>query len=215
MNMNHMGLKQTAYEVIKKMLLSGEVKPGERIREDLLAEQISMSRTPVREAINQLAAEGFVKQIPRKGVFATKFSQQELIDIVETRSILEANAAKKCSQVASDDEIAKIAKIFDNLKAALRKGDMTRAGVLDGEFHKTIAHYSHNKRMFHYINDIEDLIVFARRMDVYNIRHEYNEENSITQHQDILSAIMERDGDRAFSAMEKNTKEVLKRMVYK
>jgi DNA-binding FadR family transcriptional regulator len=69
--------------------------------------------------------------------------------------------------------------------------------------------------MFHYINDIEDLIVFARRMDVYNIRHEYNEENSITQHQDILSAIMERDGDRAFSAMEKNTKEVLKRMVYK
>ena len=213
--MNHLGLKQTAYDIVKKLLLSGEIKPGDRIREDLLADEISMSRTPVREAINQLAAEGFVNQIPRKGVFATKFTQQELVDIVEARSIIEANAARLCCERASDDEIQKIAKIFDELKDALTRGDMIRAGVLDGEFHKSIAFYSKNKRMYHYVNDIEDLIVFARRMDVYNIRHEYNEENSIIQHQDILTAITERDGGRAFEAMAKNTREVLKRMVYK
>ncbi|WP_409228179.1 GntR family transcriptional regulator [Gudongella sp. SC589] len=212
--MKYKGLKQQAHDIIKKMLLSGEIKPGERIREDLIADQISMSRTPVREAINQLIVEGFVKQIPRKGIFARKFTMQELVDIVEARTVLESYAARKCAIEASDGDLERISIIFDRLKEALRCGDMIEAGVLDGEFHKSIALYSKNRKIYSYIIDIEDVIVYARRMDVYNIRHKYTEENSITQHKEILEALISRNPDEAERLMGKNTREVLNRMVY-
>ncbi len=212
--MNHMGLKQTAHSILKKMLLTGEIKPGERIREDLIAEKISMSRTPVREAINQLIVEGFVFQIPRKGIFATKFTMQQLVDIVEARTVLESYAARKCAIEISENELLDLTRVFQDLKIALTSGDLIKASVMDGEFHKRIAMYSKNKKIYEYVCDIEDVIVYARRMDVYNIRHEYTEENSIMQHQEILNAIESKNPDLAEQLMAKNTKEVLNRMVY-
>ena len=210
--MKHFGLKYTAHDIIKKMLLTGDIKPGERIREDIVAEKISMSRTPVREAINQLVVEGFVTQIPRKGIFATKFTKQQLVDIVEARTVLESYAAKKCATEATDKELQHISKIFDELKVALRSGELSKAGLLDGEFHRTIARYSRNKRISDYINDIEDIIVYARKMDTYNIRYQYTEENSVIQHQDILDALLSRNPEEAEKCMARNTREVLNRI---
>lgn len=210
--MNHLGLTQKAYKLIKERLLSGEIKPGERIREDLLAEEISMSRTPVRESINQLTAEGFVYQIPRKGIFAIKFTYEELIDIIEIRVILESYAARKCCQNINNRQIIEFGEIFDKLKKALLNGDLVNASVYDGVFHRKLGEYSGNKRITKYVNEIEDLAVFARRMEVYSINHEYNELKSIEQHENILTAIMNRDEEMAAKAVEKNTKELLKRM---
>lgn len=208
------GLKEKAYELIKDRLLNGSIKPGERIREDILAEENSMSRTPVREAINQLIAEGFVYQIPRKGLFATKFSKEELIDIVEIRVILESYAARKCCQNIKDEEIEELENIFNQLKETLLKNDITNAGVYDGMFHRKIGEYSGNNKLASYVNDIEDLAVFARRTETYNSRPRYDETDSIEQHRNILNAIKNRDEEAAAKAIEINTRELLKRMKY-
>lgn len=212
--MKHLGLKEKAYYLIKERLLNGVIKPGERIREDLLAEEISVSRTPVREAINQLIAEGFVYQIPRKGLFATKFTKEELIDIVEIRVMLESYAVKKCCQNITDKEIRELETIFNNLKDALLKDDFVNAGVYDGMFHRKIGEFSRNNKLSSYVNDIEDLVVFARRTEAYNSQPKYKGEDSIKQHENILMAIKNRDEEAAAKAIEKNTRELLKRMKY-
>lgn len=212
--MKHLGLKDTAYQLIKDRLLSGKIKPGERLREDLLAEEISMSRTPVREAINQLSAEGYVYQIPRKGIFATEITREELIDIVEIRVLLETYAIKICCRKITEEQLKELEDIFNKLKNALMNQDQTKYGIYDGLFHKKIAEYTGNKKLYNFINDIEDSVVFSRRMNVYNIRHKYTEEDSIKQHEDILTAIKNRDEEAASKAMEKNTKELFNRMVF-
>ncbi|MGB4440240.1 MAG: GntR family transcriptional regulator [Sedimentibacter sp.] len=212
--MKHLGLKDKAYELIKERLLSGKIKPGERIREDLLAEEISMSRTPVREAINQLSAEGFVCQVARKGIFATEISREELKDIIEIRVLLETYAAKVCCSKITESQINELEDIFNKLKNALLNQDKEKYGMFDGLFHKKIGKFTGNKKLSTVINDIEDSVIFCRRMDVYNIRHKYTEEDSIKQHEDILLAIKNRNEEDAFNMMEKNTKELFNRMMY-
>lgn len=211
--MKHLGLTQTAYEFIKDKLLSGEIKPGERMREDLIAEDISMSRTPVRESINQLASEGFVNQIPRKGIFATKFTLEEMIDIIEIRVILESFAAKKCCKNIKEFQIIEFESILARYVEALNNA-YEEASVWDGVFHRKIGEYCGNPRIAKYVNEIEDLVVFARRMDVYNFKENYGAEKSIEQHTNILEAIKKRDEDAAAKAVEINTKGLLNRMKY-
>ena len=212
--MKHLGLKDTAYKLIKDRLLSGAIKPGSRIREDLLAEEISMSRTPVREAINQLSAEGFVYQIPRKGIFATEITREELIDITEIRVMLETYAAKICCRKITEEQIVELEDVFNKLKNALLNNEKAEYGMYDGLFHKKIAEYTGNKKLYNFVSDIEDSVIFSRRMDVYNIRHKYTEQDSIQQHEDILNAIKSRDEEAAYNAMEKNAKELFNRMIY-
>ena len=200
--MNHLGLTQTAYKFIKSKLLSGEIKPGERIREDILAEEISMSRTPVRESINKLAAEGFVVQIPRKGIFATRLTFEELFEIIEIRVILESYAARKCCKNITDSQLKEFEEVFNKMKEAFSNGDSVKSGVLDGIFHRKLGEYSGNKRIEKYVNEIEDLAVYARRMEAYSIKYkEYNEDKSIEQHKAILDAIKSRDAEAAAIAV--------------
>lgn len=212
--MKHLGLKDTAYKLIKDRLLSGKIKPGERIREDLLAEEISMSRTPVREAINQLSAEGFVNQIPRKGIFANEITREELFDIIEIRVLLESYAAKVCSRTITEEQLKELEDVFLKFKNALLIKDKVKYGLYDGMFHKKIAEFTGNKKLYYYICDIEDSVVFIRRMDNYNLKHKLTEEESIRSHEDIFNAIKNRDEEAAFNAMGLNTKELFNRMAY-
>lgn len=212
--MNHLGLKSEAYKLIKDKLMTGDIKPGERIREDLLAEEFSMSRTPVREAINQLSAEGFVVQRPRKGIFAIEYTFQEMSDILDVRTLLESYAAKTCCRKITDNQIKELECIFNNLKQALLKQDNKKYVIFDSMLHKKIGEFTANKKLISYINDIEDTITFARRMKIYNINYLYSEHESIKQHEAIFLSIKNRDEEAAYKAMETNTKELINRMTY-
>ena len=86
--MQHYVLKENAYKIIKNKILGLEIKPGSRIWEDRLANEISMSRTPVREAINELASEGYVNKIPRKGVFCLELTKDQIKEILDVREVL-------------------------------------------------------------------------------------------------------------------------------
>lgn len=210
----HLGLKDTAYELIKERLLSGIIKPGERIREDLLAEEIAMSRTPVREAINQLSAEGYVCQVPRKGIFATQISREDLLDIIEARVLLESHAAKICCLKITEAQVTELENIFNKLKNALINLDNVKYVMYDGLFHKKIGEFAGNKKLYSFINELEDFVIYVRRMDAYNIRYNYSEEESVKQHENILLAIKNKDEEQACSAMELNARALLNRMIY-
>lgn len=200
-------MDQKSYNLIKEKLLSDEVRPGDRIREDLLAEEISMSRTPVREAINQLAAEGFVKQVPRKGVFAVDFTLEEILDIAETRMVIEAQAARLCCRNVTENQLAKMERVLEQYKNALLEYGRIKANVYDGMFHKMLGEYSGSRLLNKYVGELEDLIVLARKMSNY-CETTYDPMRSVEQHWAIIEAVREKDEEAAARAVITNTQQL-------
>ena len=210
--MDHLSLGQKSYSLIKEKILGDEIRPGDRIREDLLAEEISMSRTPVREAINQLAAEGFVRQVPRKGVFAVDFTLEEVLDIAETRMIVEAQAARLCCRNITESQLEEMEQILAQYQKALFGQGRIQANVYDGKFHKKIGEACGSKLLAKYVDELEDLVVVARKMSSYRADI-YDPQKSVDQHAAILSALHEGDEEKAAKAVLVNTQELKRHFV--
>ena len=98
--MDNSVLTDNAYHFILNKILNGEIAPGERLREDTLAEQLGMSRTPVREAVRQLSQDGFIVNIKRKGLYCVEISEKDLLNLLDLRMVLrseERRVGKECS----------------------------------------------------------------------------------------------------------------------
>jgi DNA-binding GntR family transcriptional regulator len=163
--MEHLSLKEKAYQIIKEKLLSMEFQPGARIREDLLAEEIAISRTPVREAINKLIAEGFINNIPRRGLFFIKMEKNEILDLLDAREALEVLSVHKCIEKISPVQFRGLEKILDDCEQALRSEKYARCNELDSLFHLEIARISGNKKLIGFCRDIEDFMRIARAVE--------------------------------------------------
>lgn len=201
--MEHPVLRDKAYALIKDRILERQFQPGQRIREDVIADEISMSRTPVREAINQLATEGFIINVPRKGLFCASVSADEFLDFLRVRASLEELAVRCCVERISAAEVEELAAILDAYEAALAGDDMRAASGLDTRFHKQIAEYSRNRKLIRFIAEIEDFMRLARSRE----RPDFGpaeKAKSIAQHRAILACIRDRDADAAAAAIRDN-----------
>jgi DNA-binding GntR family transcriptional regulator len=201
--MEHPMLRDKAYALIKQRILERQFQPGERIREDLVADEISMSRTPVREAINQLATEGFIVSVPRRGLFCASVSTEEFLDFLRVRESLEMLAIRCCIERISDAEIESLTCILDDYEAALTADDLATASALDTRFHKTIADYSRNRKLIRFIAEIEDFMRLARAKE----RPDFGpakKARSMAQHRAILDRIRARDAEGAAAAIRDN-----------
>lgn len=198
--MEHPILRDKAYVAIKQKLLHRDIRPGERIREDLLASEISMSRTPVREAISQLASEGFIVSLPRKGLFCASFTRGEILDFLKIREALELLAVRECIGRITDDEITRLDEILKDYEQALLSGDRHRASDLDRQFHMRIAEISLSRKLIRFIGEIGDFMSLARTQERPELTSE-EKTLSIHQHRSIFEAIRGRDVPGAVKAM--------------
>lgn len=114
-------LTENAYNYILNKILEGEIKPGDRIREDLIAEQIGTSRTPVREAVNQLCQNGFINYVKRKGLYCVQPSKEELEDLLELRQVLEEFCYIKCTQRATKEDIQRLYNHIQSFQSLTRE----------------------------------------------------------------------------------------------
>lgn len=201
--MQHLSLKENAYRIIKAKLLSLEFKPGDRLREDLLAEEIAMSRTPVREAIQQLTAEGYVNNIPRKGIFVVELSKEELLDLLEVRIALEHLAVDKCIVNLGSENLQQLRDAHQRFADALKGKDFSACLEMDSAFHKQIAAIAANPRLSRFIDEIENFMLMARAVEK-KADPELKNQISLDEHAAILSAIEAGDSDRAKSAISEN-----------
>ncbi len=200
--MKFSGLKEYVYHELKKMLIGNLIKPGERIYEIEIAEKLEVSRTPVREAINQLVAEGFVENRPRKGVFAAEISKEDLIKMLDVRIALESLAIKLCCEKIQDDEIKELEDILNTLEEKLRNKEFVEASQWDSKLHRYIATMADNKKLTSYINDIQDVFAYTR---VHKIKWtDEKVERSIKEHQKIVGAIASRNEKIAISIIKKD-----------
>lgn len=193
-------LKEQAYNEIKNMLLTGEILPGSRIREDRLAVELEMSRTPVREAVNQLAKSGFVDIVVRHGVFAATISKKNLMELTAVREALSVLAVRGCCSRITDGEIRELEDVLRKYEKACEAQDPHERGMMDGLYHKTIARFSGNDILCSMLCDVEDRATYARNMSNYR----YDRTDSIRVHREILDALQARDEERAIDAMRRN-----------
>lgn len=196
------GLKEYVYQELKNKLISNQFKPGERIWEEHLAEELGVSRTPVREAINQLVAEGFIENKPRKGIFAAEITKDELKKMLDVRIALESLAIRECCKNITETEMKELDSIYNTFAEALEKKDYSKASQWDSEIHRFIAKVADNKKLTAYVNDIQDVFAYTRG---YNIKWtKEKSDRSIKEHKKIVEAIKDRNEQIAIDIVRKD-----------
>ncbi|MER6560577.1 GntR family transcriptional regulator [Streptomyces sp. NPDC001027] len=118
-------LRQQVLDVLRQAILSFHFAPGQRLIERELIEEIGVSRTTIREALRELAAEGLVKTIPQKGAVVVVPSPQEAVELYELRAVLEALAVRRFTELASDEQVAELRRAFEELAEAAEAGGDT------------------------------------------------------------------------------------------
>lgn len=199
----HLSLKQRAYQLIKEKLLNQEFPPGARIREDLLAEEIEMSRTPVREAINQLSAEGYIRNIPRKGLYCIELTQKEIADLLSVRKYLEMLSIEQCMEKISEADFDELNRYIELYEEALAERDFKKCNQYDSAFHMGIAKITNNQRLIKFLSEIDDFMCIARAMEKQTMPRE-RAERALNQHKKVLSYIKSGDVEMAKKEMIKN-----------
>lgn len=201
--MKHKSLNETAYEIIRDKILKGEFPLGSRLREDLLAEEIAMSRTPVREAINRLVADGLIINRVRKGLYLIQPEDHEIEDHIDIRSALEKLSVEKCIQNMTEEHKSEIRANIQKFKNALDKEDYAKCNILDAEFHMLIAKVAGNKKLLDLLREFSAFFQLARRTEKRTHPQEKNE-RTYREHSLIADAILAGDAEAARIAMASN-----------
>jgi DNA-binding GntR family transcriptional regulator len=186
-----------AYAALKGVILSLDLydQPGEvRLDERQLANDLGISRTPVREAMAQLEREGFVRSVPRRGIYVVRKTKQEVIELITAWAALESMAARLITISARDEEIATLREmfaIFENGELHARLDEYSEVNI---EFHQTIIRMSRNGVL---IDLAENLFAHMRMIRRKTIGEEDRADRSIRDHMNIIQALEARDTERA------------------
>ncbi|MEZ5798549.1 MAG: GntR family transcriptional regulator [Paracoccaceae bacterium] len=188
---------ERAYHTIRKLLIEFHLKPEERINEVQLSRSLGLSRTPVREALNRLASEGFVTLTPNRGFFVRSLSTEGLLDLYELRSIIECAGFRLMCDRAEDDQIERLRSYWQ-----IEPGYATRAPdevlTQDETFHLMIARSSGNPELVATLSSINARIRFIRRIQIEHVTHDNAQ---IYAHRAIVDAAVRRDADKGVALL--------------
>ena len=189
---SHRTLREVVADEIRVMIASGQLAPGERLFEDRLAEQLGVSRNPVREAIRALEGTGLVEVLPRRGAYVSRLDPDQARQLLELRSVLEAYAAALAAQKRTDDDLAALQSCLDNGRAAAAQHDVVRAALHHREFHLAIEHASRNEYLGNVVAPLrhQTELVFSMLVDSRGV-------TSWEEHQQIFDAIAAGDAELA------------------
>ena len=199
------GSKSDAYVEVRKMILGGEVRPGQRMSHRSLARDLGLSRSPVREALLQLEAEGLIEHRPQSGVYLREVSPQELQELYDIREALEPYAAERAARLADIGQIDRLRVICAEFNEISRRIDLEtwlafsenrrRLSTLDREFHAIILTASGNRvaRTFFENAQILALVFSWNFMKTSPVVLASRVAPTARQHQQIYEAIATRD----------------------
>ena len=186
-----------AYTVLKDTIVSLNVyeQPGDvRLDERQLASDLGISRTPVREAMAQLEREGFVRSVPRRGIYVVRKSKQEVIEMITAWAALESMAARLITTNATTEEIAALRTMFATFEDGALRAHLDEYSEANIEFHQSIIRMSGNSVL---ISLAENLFTHMRMIRRKTIVEKDRVERSIRDHMNIIEALEARDTARA------------------
>ena len=189
--------KDKAYTALRNLIVSSDVyrsRADIRLDERQLAQDFGISRTPVREAMVQLEREGFVRSVPRRGVYVVRKTKREVIELIQAWAAPESMAARLITQSASDADIAGLRRMFTTFEGDKLHAKLDEYSEVNIAFHQTIIELSGNQVL---IRLAENLFTHMRMIRGSTIGEDDRVERSIRDHMNIIHALEARDTERA------------------
>lgn len=195
------GAAEKAYRGLRTLIVNGSFPAGAHLREEILASRLGVSRTPVREAVRRLAAEGWVRLVPNQGAYVCDWSRHDLEEVFALRAMLEGFAAEAAARHASQADIEELRRLSEAAKALLpckSAADVEKIAELNDRFHKLILTASGQHRTAAMVTHLVELPIALRNFHQFTATEM---ERSIGQHLALVDAIAARDPDWAGAVM--------------
>ena len=187
-------LRGRVYNSIREKILAGYYNENEELKENAIAAELGVSRTPVREALRQMELEGLVNIIPNKGAYVTGITKKDIHDIYTIRSYLEGLCAKWACENITNAQIEELEEILYLSDFHARRSHYSQLVELDNKFHDLLYKASGSKILNHVLSDFHQYVERVRKI---TLSRPYRAEQSRKEHAAIVEAIKKRDKDLA------------------
>lgn len=194
-------LKERAYDTLKRVILTGELRAGSQVIEAELSRMLNISRTPIRESILQLTHEGLLRVVPYKGIFVAEMSLNDMKDLLQLRFWLERFAVQEAASLVTEADLKDLASFVDQQDEAFRQGDMYQFMELDRQFHRRIAEVVGNARLLRILDNLRDQLVAC---GLRGLRKHERIGEVLMEHRQVIRGLGLRDAGAAMSAMDQH-----------
>lgn len=213
--LNKQTLSESAAEALRKAILNGQLKPGEWLRQEALAEEMGISQMTVRDALNQLVGEGLAVRIPYKGVRVVSLDVEDIENICAMRGLLEGLAAKLAAENITPEELEQMRKLLPETTISAERESVERARDANREFHEIAIRACRRPFLIRLLKQLWDWLGPYMLYGVaFQVTEEAREEmlkyseRDLERHVQLLEALEARDGEQARSVVEKYMQEV-------
>lgn len=187
-------LRDLVAETLRQAIKDGKLKSGARLMEIQLAEELGVSRTPIREAIRELEAEGFVVMIPRRGTYVADISLKDIAQVFEIRTALEELAAGLAAERITEAELEELERILLEIRDYIDDHDMQKIIEADVRFHQVLYEASRNTRLEDIIHNLREQVLRFRSV---SLNYPGRLESTWQEHRDLVEAIAEHNPQKA------------------
>ncbi len=198
-------LRQVAYERLQDGIRHANLEPGEPLSETRISKALGISRTPVREALQQLAQEGLVQIIPGRAITVAAPSIQEVLEVVHVRELLEPELARLAAEALPEEAREIVRAALDRMEEAAAAGDRSAWSKADTVYHETISHFCPNRLL-------GQLVLQARNRVHYTAIDEHTTDNRIVactiEHKEVIEAILAHDAVKAEQLMREHIQQL-------
>jgi DNA-binding GntR family transcriptional regulator len=197
-------LTPSVYRQLRARIVGGAFAPGERLQPDQLAVQLRVSRTPVRDALNQLATEGLVEVRPRRGTFVARVDQRTVAELYQLRLMIDTFVGDLVVHALSRQQLRQIARVLERMATYVRGDTYTDyAAYLDCDraFHSTLVRFAGNRRLVALYEEINLPLWLVRAQQAAGMAHSGDAGRSLDEHRAIYEALLARDPARVRQAM--------------
>ena len=190
-------LRDVVFNTLRQAILTGELKPGERLMEIHLANRLGVSRTPIREAIHKLEQEGLVTMVPRKGAEVAQITEKSMNDVLEVRRALDALCTELACDRMTGEDLENLRKACLTFEEAVQNKDVREIAQADVDLHDIIILATGNQRLISLMNNLAE--------QMYRYRFEYIKDFSqhqrlIEEHRIIYESLLHREKEAAVRA---------------
>lgn len=192
-------LREAVCETLRDAIRKGILEPGERLMEVQLADELGISRTPVREAIRKLEQEGYVIMMPRRGTYVSDISTGDVKEIFEIRSALESLAAGLAARRIEPDELETLQNLLIEIEGYIAKNDIEKIVETDIKFHGLLYKVSRNERLVNIINNLKEQLARFRTL---SMSYPGRLQETLEEHSEMVEAIANGDVSAARDAAE-------------
>jgi DNA-binding GntR family transcriptional regulator len=194
-------LYEEVAEALRQRIFARELKPGDWIDELKIAEEYGISRTPLREALKVLAAEGLVTMKVRRGAYVTEVSSKDLADVYHLLALLESDAASVAAAKATNEQLSELQGLHDDLEKSGKKGmrDKDNFFAINEQFHQLLLSIADNRFRDQMVADLRKVMKLNRAQ---SLTREGRIEHSLEEHRAIMTALAKRDSKATAKAMQ-------------